>query len=86
VDLEKNDFTCAIGWPSMVTVAAQPLKSAATTVLGSGTGTGPAGGPGGHRQTSGKATACPTQFLKIAARPLMKDRVPADGVNPQPRR
>ena len=50
---------CAMGWPSIVTVTAHPSRSAATTVLGKGTGTGPAGGPGGQRHTSGNATAWP---------------------------
>jgi hypothetical protein len=63
VDLAKNDFWCAIGCPSMVTVTAQPARSCATTVFGRGMGIGPVGGPGGHKHTSGKATACPAQPL-----------------------
>src|SRR5512136_978805 len=72
VDLAMYDWAWATGLPSMVTVTAQPVTSTALAVFTSGVGMGPAGGEGGHRQTSGKATDMPAEPAWIAARPLMK--------------
>src|SRR5579871_1338017 len=54
VDLARNEDFLAIGFPSMVTDDAPPCRSAPWAMFGSGIGTGPAGGVGGQRFTSGK--------------------------------
>src|SRR5437868_12254588 len=59
VDLAKKDDFLPMGLPSTITEVAPPCRSAAIARLGSGVGIGPAGGVGGHRQTSGNAVDCP---------------------------
>ena len=66
----------AVGLPSMVTVDAPLVRSAALKMFGSGVGMGPAGGEGGHRQTSGIAIPWAELPAWTAAIPLMKTLSP----------
>src|ERR1039458_3497375 len=64
------------GVPWMNTVDAPHVRSAALKVLGRGVGMGPAGGEGGHRQTSGIAMPWAELPAWTAAIPLMKTLSP----------